>query len=140
MKVNKYISLDDELVKELQREDNASKVINDLVKAHYDEKDVKNIDVLYQKLAKIKQIIKENRRIAKDLVKNIQEINKKNKDFFSIFKKAYPEKLIERLKKIENLDYETAHAIALEFDLHRRGVGGIKLLKVWEEIKNNVLE
>jgi plasmid maintenance system antidote protein VapI len=140
MKINKYISLDDDLFYKLQKENNASNIINELVKEHYNIKNIENIEILEQNLYKIKQIIKENRKKSKELSLKISKIKQKNREFFDIFKKSYPEELIKKLKKIENLDYDTAHALALEFDLHRRGVGGIKLIKVWEEIKKDVVQ
>lgn len=137
MKINKYISIDDNLFYKLQKENNASNIINELVKGYYGTKDIENTVILQQNLCKIKQVIKDNRKKAKELSLKILKINQKNKDFFNLFKKSYPEKLINKLKTIENLDYDLASDLALEFDLHRRGIGGIKLIKIWEEIKKD---
>jgi len=138
MKINKYISIDYELFHKLQRENNASSIINDLVKEHYNLKDIENIDILRENLYKIKQINKENRKKEKELRLKIDKIEAKNKLFFDNFKKSYPEELIDKLKRIENLDYEAAVDLAKAFDLPRRGIGGIKLIKIWEEIKNGM--
>jgi len=140
MKINKYISIDDDLFYKLQKENNASQIINELVKGFYNVKSIENIEDLKQNLCKIKQIIKDNRKKAKDLSLKIAKIDQKNKEFFAIFKRSYPEKLINKLKTIENLDYDLAHSLSVEFDLHRRGVGGIKLIKIWEEIRKNVVQ
>jgi predicted CopG family antitoxin len=139
MKINKYISIDDELFYKLQKENNASNLINELLKDHYQLKDIRNIDVLEQNLAKIEQNIKHFRKLRKGCLLDITTIREKNRSFFNMFKKSYPEKLITKLKNIENLDYDLAHALSVEFDLHRRGIGGIKLIKIWEEIKKNEL-
>lgn len=140
MKINKYISLDEDLFHKLKNENNASNIINELLKEHYNAKNIENIELLEQNLYKIKQNIKDNRKKAKELASKILKINQKNKDFFAIFKKSYPKELITRLKSIDNLDYDLASDLAKEFDLHRRGIAGIKLIKIWEEVKKNVLE
>jgi predicted CopG family antitoxin len=139
MKINKYISIDEEIFRHLSRETNASDLINELLKAHYNKKSFENVEILMQKYAEIKQINKENHKKEKELFKKIDNLKQKNKDFFEIFKKAYPKELVDKLKKIDNLDYEAALILSKKFDLHERGIGGVKLIKIWEEIKKNDL-
>lgn len=140
MKINKYISIDEEIFRCLSRESNASDLINEQLKAYYNQKNSENLVILKQNLALIKQNIKENRRKEKELMKKIDNLDKKNKDFFEKFKNSYPKDLLDKLKKIENLDYDTALAIVLDLHLENRGIGGIKLIKIWEEVRKNVLE
>jgi len=140
MKINKYISIDEDIFRQLSRESNASDLINEQLKTYYNRKNCENLALLKQNLADLKQINKENNKKAKELIKKIDKLEQKNKDFFEIFKKSYPKELLDKLKKIENLDYDTASDLALEFDLHRRGIAGIKLIKIWEEVRKNVLE
>ena len=139
MKINKYISLDEDLFQLLSKETNASSLINEQLRVYYALKDCENLNILEQNLAEIKQKIKENRRKEKELVQKINKITQKNKDFFANFKKSYPDKLIEKLNSYDNLDYETARDLAIHFDLHKRGIGGVKLIKVWEELKKNAI-
>jgi hypothetical protein len=107
--------------------------------SHYNQKSCENLEILKQKHAEIKQILKENRRKEKELRLKILNLDQKNKKFFENFKQNYSTELINKLKKIENLDYESALVLSKEFDLHRRGIGGIKLIKIWEEVKQNDL-
>jgi len=140
MKINKYISIDEDIFKQLSREINASDLINEQLKAYYNQKSCENLEILKQKLAEIKRINKENRRKEKELISKIDKLSQKNKDFLSSFKMCYPKELLEKLKRIENLDYEAALTLAKSFDLHNRGIGGVKLIKIWEEVRKNVLE
>lgn len=139
MKINKYISIDEDIFKQLSREDNASDLINKQLKAYYNIKNCENIEILEQNLCKIKQINKENRKKEKEIASKLLKLNQKNKEFFERFKQCYPKGLLDKLKKIENLDYDTALAIALEFDLQNRGIGGVKLIKIWEGIKDGMV-
>lgn len=138
MKVNKYISIDEDVFRQLSRENNASNLINELLKEHFNQKTSENLEILKQKHTIIKQILKENRKKDKEIKKKIDKITEKNKKFFDNFKKAYPDQLINKLKNIENLDYDTALNLAVDFHLDSRGIGGIKLIKIWEEVKKNV--
>ena len=138
MKINKYISIDEDIFRQLSRESNASELINEQLKQYYNLKNVENVEILKQKLAQIKQINKENRRKEKEIKQKIDKLDQKNIKFFLNFKKCYPKELINKLKKIENLDYEAALTLAKKFDLHNRGIGGVKLIKIWEEVKKNV--
>lgn len=140
MKINKYISIDEDIFKRLARETNASDLINEQLKAYYNKKNCENVVILKQNLVILKQINKENNKKAKELIKKIDKLDQKNKEFFEIFKKSYPKDLLDKLKKIENLDYDTALAIVIDLHLENRGIGGIKLIKIWEEVKKNVLE
>lgn len=136
MKINKYISIDEDIFRQLTRENNASDLINQLLLSHYNQKNCQNLEILKQKYAEIKQILKENKRKEKELRLKIDQLDQKNKKFFENFKASYPPELINKLKKIENLDYEAALDLANAFDLVRRGIGGVKLIKIWEELKN----
>lgn len=137
MKVNKYISIDDSIFNELSRENNASSLINELLIAHYNIKNCENIAILEQKLTKNKQILKETRKKVKELDKKILKINTKNKTFLKNIEIKIPKELVSKLKKIDNLNYEEAVSLAQDFDLiNRRGIGGIKLIKIWEDLKN----
>ncbi len=138
MKINKYISIDEDIFRQLTRENNASDLINQLLLSHYNQKNCQNSEILKQKYAEIKQILKENRRKEKELRSKIDQLDQKNKKFFENFKQSYPPELINKLKKIENLDYEAAVDLANAFDLVNRGIGGVKLIKIWEQVKNVV--
>lgn len=139
MKINKYISIDEEIFKQLSKETNASDLINNLLIAHYNIKNCQSLEILKQKYSEIKLINKENRKKEKEFKFKIDKLCKKNKEFFSVFKQAYPQELLEKLKSIENLDYEAALELSKKFDLHNRGIGGVKLIKIWEEVRNNDL-
>jgi hypothetical protein len=140
MKINKYISIDEDIFYKLKKETNASDIINQQLRAFYNTKDCENIEILKQNLYKIKQINKENRKKEKEIASKLLKLDQKNKDFFEKIKIRYPEDLVNKLKKIENLDYEAALALALEFDLQNRGIGGVKMIKIWEEIKNGMVQ
>ena len=140
MKINKYISIDEDIFYKLKKETNASDIINKQLRAYYNVKDCENIEILKQNLYKIKQINKENRKKEKEIASKLLKLDQKNKDFFEKIKIRYPEDLVNKLKKIENLDYEAALALALEFDLQNRGIGGVKMIKIWEEIKNGMVQ
>jgi D-hexose-6-phosphate mutarotase len=140
MKINKYISIDEDIFYKLKKETNASDIINKQLRAYYNVKDCENIEILKQNLYKIKQINKENRKKEKEIASKLLKLDQKNKDFFEKIKIRYPEDLVNKLKKIENLDYEAALALALEFDLPNRGIGGVKMIKIWEEIKNGMVQ
>lgn len=138
MKVNKYISIDEEIFKRLSKEINASDLINQQLIAYYNQKSCENVEILKQKYAEIKQINKENHKKEKELRLKIDKLTQKNKEFFDNFKSLYPKELVEKLKSLDNLDYETALDLAKRFDLVRRNIGGVKIIKIWEELKNNV--
>jgi hypothetical protein len=138
MKINKYISLDEDIFHKLQREDNASELVNRQMREYYDVKSCKSIEQIKNNLSEIKQILKDNRRKERILNKEIYNIQKKNKEFLTNIQGRYPKELLDQLKKIENLDYEAAVVLSRKFDLHRFNIGGIKLIKVWEELKKNV--
>lgn len=140
MKINKYISIDEEIFRCLSRESNASDLINELLKTHYNQKNSENLVLLKQNLVILKQNIKENKRKEKELIQKITKLDQKNKEFFQNFKNSYPKDLIDRLKNIENLDYETAFSIAVDLHLEHRGIGGVKVIKIWEDLRKNVLE
>ena len=139
MKINKYISIDEDIFRRLTRENNASDLINQLLLSHYNQKNCQNLEILKQKYAEIKQILKENKRKEKELRLKIDQLDQKNKKFFENFKQSYPPELINKLKKIKNLDYEAAIELARSFDLIRRGIGGIKLIEIWEKVRKNVM-
>lgn len=140
MKINKYISIDEDIFRQLSRESNASDLINEQLKEYYNIKNCENIEILKQKLVEIKRINKENRKKERKLLQKIDKLDQKNIKFFLNFKKSYPKELINKLKKIENLDYEAALILAKKFDLHNRGIGGVKLIKIWEEVRKKCLE
>ena len=139
MMINKYISIDEDIFRRLTRENNASDLINQLLVSHYNQKNCQNLEILKQKYAEIKQILKENKRKEKELRLKIGQLDQKNKKFFENFKQSYPPGLINKLKKIKNLDYEAALDLANAFDLVRRGIGGVKLIKIWEKVRENVV-
>lgn len=135
MKINKYISIDEDIFKLLSKETNASELINEQLKAYYNQKNCENLVLLKQNLANLKQINRENNKKAKELIRKIDKLDQKNKDFFAIFEKKLSKELIEKLKSEENLDYDRADELSIDFDLLRKGVGPIKLMKIWEEVK-----
>ncbi len=136
MKINKYISLDEDIVHQLQREINASDVVNQQLRAYYDVKSCESVEILKQKLIKIKQILKENRKKEKELIQKITKITQKNKEFLLNIQDRFPKELINQLLKIENLDYDAALILVRKFDLQDKGIGGVKLIKFWEDLKN----
>jgi hypothetical protein len=135
MKINKYISLDEDIFRELSKENNASEVINNTLKEYYNIKNSKSQAVIRTKLEDIKQILKENRRKERILSKELYKMQIKDKEFLANIQARYPPELVKQLKSIDNLDYDAAVALSRKFDLHRFGIGGIKLIKIWEELK-----
>ena len=68
MKANKVISLDVDLLEQLKREPNASGLINDLVREHFQFKDIKKMSLEEKKelLVKVKR--------KEDLERQIKEL------------------------------------------------------------------
>jgi len=135
MKINKYISVDEEIFRLLAEETNASDLINELLKAHYNQKQCENLSILQQKLTEIKRINKENRKKERQLCQKIDKINQKNKEFFENVQQRISKELLNKLKKLENLDYDTALSLAQQYGLHNRGIGGVKLINIWKEVR-----
>jgi len=137
MKINKYISVDEEIFRLLAEETNASDLINELLKAHYNQKQCENLSILQQKLTEIKRINKENRKKERQLCQKIDKINQKNKEFFENVQQRISKELLNKLKKLENLDYDTALSLSQRYDLHKKGIGGVKLINIWKEVRKN---
>ena len=135
MKINKQVGFDEDIYQRLQQEDNASDVINSQMRAYYNIKECKNIVLLKQNLTIIKQNIKENRKKEKQIVMEIDKIERADKKLYEDLTGSYPEELINKLKTIDNLDYDAALNLVRKFDLHKRNMGGIKLIKLWEKLK-----
>lgn len=140
MKQTITISLDREIIDELKKENNYSNAINEQLKAMYNTNKSKNLEILNKNLEESLKELKKTRKKVKEIKESIGEIKKKekitidllNKNIYSVLSAAQ----VANLKEISNLDYETAKQLAVKFNLVKRGIGGIKLIKLWEEIKN----
>jgi DNA mismatch repair ATPase MutS len=140
MKQSITICLDSEIVMKLKQESNYSNTINEQMKAYYDLVKCKSIAHLDKNLSETMDEIKKFKRKAKEIKENISEIKQKekatlelfNKNIYSVLSKASVDELI----KIQNLDYETALRFCENKNLIKRGIGPLKLIKLWEEIKN----
>lgn len=140
MKQSITICLDSELVAQLKEEENYSNVINEQIKALYNVKQCKNLSKLQQDLKELKQEIKQKRKKQREIEQNISEIrgNEKKtlellqKNIYSVLTRAQ----VDELKTFKNLDYDTAARLAGKFNLIRKNIGGVKLIKLWEELKN----
>jgi len=108
MKNNITISLDSEIVRKLKAEPNYSELINEQMKGFYAVKTCENVGILKLNLAKIKQILKENRKKRREIEAVLSKIDKKQK----LFKK----KMLSRGKMIE----EIIKRRASENNSHRR--------------------
>jgi hypothetical protein len=135
MKFNKQVGFDEDIFERLQQELNASEVINGQMRAYYNVKQCKNIALLKQNLTIIKQIIKDNRKKEKEITREIEKIEREDRKLYEDLTGSYPEEFIKKLKSIENLDYDAALSLAQKFELHRRGIGGVKVIKLWEKLK-----
>ena len=108
MKAIITISLDTEIIKKLKAETNYSDVINEQLKGYYAVKTCENVEILKTNLTKTKQILKENRKIRREIEEQLLKIDKKHK----LFKK----KLLSRSKMIEEIKKRRAS----ENNSHRR--------------------
>jgi len=108
MKAIITISLDTEIIKKLKAETNYSDVINEQLKGYYAVKTCENVEILKTNLTKTKQILKENRKIRREIEEQLAKIDKKHK----LFKK----KMLSRGKMIQ----EIIKRRASENNSHRR--------------------
>lgn len=99
MKTNLCITLDQEIVEKLKRENNYSNLINEQIKGFYAVKDCENKEILLKELTKIKQILKENRRKRRDIEAQIKKIDLKS----AKIKKDLKQKNITRAKLIKTI-------------------------------------
>ena len=101
MKNNITISLDNEIVKKLKAERNYSDLINEQMKGYYDVKLIENKELLNQKLAEIKQILKISRKKKRDIDDLINKIDKKDRKFKKFLRKKglTRAKLIDQIKQ-----------------------------------------
>lgn len=99
MKTNLCITLDQEIVEKLKRENNYSNLINEQIKGFYAVKDCENKEILLKELTKIKQILKENRRKRRDIEAQIKKIDLKS----AKIKKDLKQKNITRSKLIKTI-------------------------------------
>ena len=97
MKINKYISIDEEIFKRLKRETNASDIINTLLKDYYNKEQCENIEKLTENLNKFNKIHKENLKNMREIKQKISKI--KQKEQFILSKVKSRDKLIELLKE-----------------------------------------
>lgn len=135
MKSTITLSLDLDIIDKLKEEKNYSDLTNEQLKAYYNVKHCENLVILKQNLAKIKQIIKENKKKEKEIIQIINKIEDKNKKFLDNIDKRYPEDLIKKLKSIQNLDYDHALSLAEDYNLIKFNIGGFKIIKLWESLK-----
>ncbi len=131
MKVNKIFCIDEELVDRLQEENNASALINELILNYYNATSSENIDVLKQKLREIKAILKQKSAEKRLFESKIAKIMCRNKEFLANFERNVGVKALEQLKKIENLDWDTANEICKK---QNYVITPTKLIKLWREI------
>ena len=101
MKSNITISLDNEIVKKLKAEINYSDLINEQMKGYYDVKLIENKELLNQKLAEIKQILKISRKKKRDIDDMLNKIDKKDRKIKKFLRKKglTRSKLIDQIKK-----------------------------------------
>lgn len=140
MKQTITISLDSDLVAILKREENYSNTINEQIKGYYGLIKCKSIAHLEKNLAETMEEIKQFKKKAKQIKENIAEMKQREKDTLQLWNKnmysVLSKDAVEQLKKIKNLDYNSALKFAQDNNLIKKGIGGIKLIKLWEEIKN----
>lgn len=79
MKTNITLSLDRDIVDDLQREDNYSNLVNEQMKAFFNIKSLDSIAFLKSELKKIKQILKENKKKKREIEAQMEKIRKKEK-------------------------------------------------------------
>jgi len=107
MKHNITISLDHEIVSKLKQENNYSDVINEQMKAFYEEESIENIQILKEKLVKTKQIIKESNKKRRDIEKHMEKLRIKEKRILNLkfTRKQMIQEIIAR-RKIEARSYK----------------------------------
>ena len=93
MKNHINITLDNEIIEQLRRENNYSELINEQMKGYYAVQTCENLQILTENLKKTKQILKEYRRKRREIEAQVFKINKKRK----LFKKN----MLSRSKMIE---------------------------------------
>ncbi len=71
------MSLDIEVIEELKKEKNYSNIVNEEMLMYFNNKNSRNLSVLYNKLTETKQFIKEKRKKARELTKKIDHIKLK---------------------------------------------------------------
>ena len=106
MKSTITINLDIEIVKLLKAEKNYSDLINEQIKGYYDVKLIESTEFLNQKLAEIKQNLKENRKKKRDVEEMLNKIDKKDRKIKTFLKKRglTRQKLIQQITKRRDLE------------------------------------
>lgn len=75
MKINKLMSLDFELVEKLKKEQNASKLVNDLIKQHYSGGQMSK-DALRQEIINKKALVAGETHNLKELESQMNELTR----------------------------------------------------------------
>jgi len=128
MKNNITISLDDEIVRKLKAESNYSDVVNEQLKGYYAVKTCENEEILRTNLTKTKQILKENRKIRREIEGQLLKIDKKQKLFKrKLLSRSKMIKEIEKRRKIEqNSQRRIIYYITPEQEADRLLKGGLR--------------
>ena len=102
MKRFKHFTIDEDLAKELEKESNASKLVNELLKDYYNQNGHLQKRELEEKLIKIKTEIN---RLEKDMVtieRNLEKIEADEKRVREVFKNV-PNEIIDDISSFENI-------------------------------------
>lgn len=138
MKINKMFCIDDEFSRKLEGI-NASDLINKLLHQHFNANEIKDLVFLNKKLMENKQILKQTKQKIKEISTQIEKIEMKEKSFLMSIDKLFSKEQVQWLKKQNSLSYDEAVQYAKQQDLIRKGIGGFKLIKLWEQMKNGAV-
>jgi len=106
------ITIDKDIAELLKQENNYSSLINEQLKAFYAVKECENKQLLNQKLAEIKQILKKNRKKRREFEAQLAKITQKEKKIKQFLK----QKNLTRAKLIKQIEQRRA----AEQTSHRR--------------------
>ena len=90
MNINITISLEEDIIYKLKAQNNYSKLVNDVMKEHFEGVEEFNLTKLKEKQAKINGILKKSKVEAKVLKLKIQKIEEKESKILSLGRK-YPD-------------------------------------------------
>lgn len=140
MKSNITLSLDIKNIERLKKEKNYSDVVDKQISAYYNVNQCKNLAFLMQNHEKKRLESKKIKKEIKEIAEEIDKIKQKDKEINELLKNKLTKVLkpyqIQLLKKQENINYDEACDFCVKEGLVNKGIGGIKLIKLWEEIKN----